>query len=282
VSDNAPFFFFTFKAGDAVRNVLRGTGRGIDWKNNLGVVVLGIVLVISVVAVLVFLVGPLALHGDKSPPFASPEFSGSPVSRCIGNPIVSLLYFVTLGLGYILVEVALIQRFVLFLGHPTYALTVVVFLLLLASGLGSACSGRLLSRTAQVRPVLGLIALVVVAYIFMLPYVLGTLVGLRFAIKLVISGTLLAPLGFMMGMPFPTGLRQLVSETLPTASAQFQTSTVEWAWAMNAASSVLGSVMAMVIAIQFGLSAALACGAAAYAVAILLTIAWRRHSLGIG
>jgi len=257
VSDNAPFFFFTFKAGDALRHALHASGRGMDWKNNLGVVVLGMVLVISLAAVLTFLIVPLALRGETS-------------------PLVPLLYFVALGLGYILVEIALIQRFVLFLGHPTYALTVVVFLMLLASGGGSACSRRLLVRTRRVRPVLAAIALLVVTYIFALPRLLGTLVGLPFSAKLVISGALLAPLGFIMGMPFPTGLRQIATETLQSASLpQIDLSAVEWAWAMNAASSVLGSVLAMVVAIQFGLSAALAGGAAAYVAAMLLTVTWR-------
>jgi len=258
VSDNAPFFFFTFKAGDAIRNVLHASGRGMDWKNNLGVVVLGIVLVISLLAVLAFLIVPLALHGEARP-----------------RHLVPLLYFVALGLGYILVEIALIQRFVLFLGHPTYALTVVVFLMLLASGAGSAASRRLLARTVQVRPVLAVIALLVVAYIFALPRALGTLVGLPFPAKLVISGVLLAPLGFVMGMPFPTGLRQIATETLPATSLQQPpASAIEWAWAMNAASSVLGSVAAVMVAIQFGLNAALAGGAAAYLAAILLTFTW--------
>ena len=259
VSDNAPFFFFTFKTGDALRNALRSSDRGVDWKNNLGVVVLGIVLVISLAAVLVFLIGPLALHREARK----------------SSPLLPLFYFVALGLGYILVEIALIQRFVLFLGHPTYALTVVVFLMLLASGAGSAFSRHLLARTTHVRPVLALIALLVAAYIFALPRVLGSLVGLPFPAKLAISGLLLTPLGFAMGMPFPTGLRQIATETAPATSQQSNRSTIEWAWAMNAASSVLGSVLAMVVAIQFGLSAALAGGATAYLAAMLLTFTWR-------
>jgi len=286
VNDNAPFFFFTFKTGDAVRNVLHASGRGMDWKNNLGVVVLGIVLVISLLAVLAFLIGPLALHGEKPPSFAPPPqqaktgLAGSPVSRRMRYPLVSLLYFIALGLGYILVEIALIQRFVLFLGHPTYALTVVVFLMLLASGAGSASSRRLLARTAQVRPVLAVVGLLVLAYIFALPRALGTLVGLPFPAKLVISGVLLAPLGFAMGMPFPTGLRQIATQTMPATSLQrAPASAIEWAWAMNAASSVLGSVAAVMVAIQFGLNVALAGGAAAYLAAILLTFTWR-DSLG--
>jgi len=259
VSDNAPFFFFTLKPGDALRRALSGRGGGPDWRNNVGVVVLGMVLVISLAAVLEFLIGPLVVHGEART-----------------QHLTRLLYFVALGLGYILVEIALIQRFVLFLGHPTYAMTVVVFLMLLASGAGSACSRRTLAKTTQVRSVLAIITLCLGAYILALPRVLGTLIGLPFPAKLLISGALLAPLGFAMGMPFPTGLRQMAAETAPAESQpQPLSTTIEWAWAMNAASSVLGSVLAMLVAIELGLSAVLGGGVGAYVTAILLTFAWR-------
>jgi hypothetical protein len=87
-----------------------------------------------------------------------------------------------------------------------------------------------------------------------------------------ISGLLLAPLGFVMGMPFPTGLRALAAgpaRDVPSG-ARREDNAVEWAWAMNAAASVLGSVLAMVIAIQFGLNVTLACGVGAYLLALLL------------
>jgi hypothetical protein len=97
-------------------------------------------------------------------------------------------------------------------------------------------------------------------YVWILPQILNHLVGVPFPAKLVISALLLAPLGFAMGMPFPAGLRAL------TRTGE----SIEWAWAMNAASSVLGSVLAIVISIQFGLNVTLVCGAAAYLVALLL------------
>ncbi len=121
VTDNAPFFFFTLKPGQLLHP--KSLRQGIDWKVNLGVAVLGMVLAISLLAVLVFLVLPLAKGARGQQP----------------RP-VRLLYFIAVGLGYILVEIAFIQRFVLFLGHPVYALTVVVFLLLLSSGAGSMVS----------------------------------------------------------------------------------------------------------------------------------------------
>lgn len=246
VSDNAPFFFFTFKTRQALREVMAGTGRGMDWKNNLGVVVLGIVLVISAVAVLGFLILPLLLHGEAR-----------------GQHLLPLLYFVAVGLGYIMVEITMIQRFVLFLGHPTYALTVVVFLMLLSSGAGSLASRAWMQPPRRVRVVLGVIAAGIVVYLAVLPTLLATLVGLPFAAKLLLSSALLVPLGFLMGMPFPTGLRVLHERAR----------TVEWAWAMNAGSSVLGSVLGMVVAIHFGLTLALGCAAAAYLAATALTVA---------
>jgi len=251
VTDNNPFFFFTLKSSQILnRTVLN---RAIDWKVNVGVVVLLMVLVISIVAVLLFLVLPLALHGG-SVGYALP-----------------LMYFVAVGLGYILVEVAFIQRFVLFLGHPTYALTVVIFLLLLSSGAGSLASRRWLQEPRHVRIPLVVLAGAILAYVLILPKGLAMLVGLPFAFKLLISGAVLVPLGFVMGMPFPTGLRGLAARTTSA-----QGSAVEWAWAMNAASSVLGSVMAVVIAIQFGLNVTLTYGAAAYLLAFALTSTFRR------
>jgi len=256
VRDNAPFFFFTLKLSQILHR--EGLDQGIDWKVNLGVAVLAMALVISFVAVLAFLALPLAVGGGRRQQHA-----------------VRLLYFVAVGLGYILVEIAFIQRFVLFLGHPTYALTVVVFLLLLSSGASSLASRQWLTQTWKAWLPLVLIVGTLLLYVSILQGLLNALVGLSFPAKLLVSAVLLVPLGFAMGMPFPTGLRALASIPAPEFPAAQknppQENAVEWAWAMNAGSSVLGSVLAMVIAIQFGLNITLACGAVAYLMAILLS-----------
>jgi len=102
---------------------------------------------------------------------------------------------------------------------------------------------------------------------------------LKFEYRLLVSALLLVPLGFVMGMPFPTGLRALTaapSFDVESGNAGMnKDNAVEWAWAMNAAASVLGSVLAMVVAIQFGLNVTLACGVAAYMLALLLLPALR-------
>ena len=260
VTDNAPFFFFTLKLGQILHP--KSLVQGIDWKVNLGVAVLGMVLAISLLAVLVFLVLPLTRGARGQQP----------------RP-VRLLYFIAVGLGYILVEIAFIQRFVLFLGHPVYALTVVVFLLLLSSGAGSMFSRWWLPDTRRVWLPLLLLAAALLLYVGMLPSLLERLVGLPFVVKLMVSAGLLVPLGFAMGMPFPTGLRALAGgrvDALPVPPGDDASGNlVEWAWAMNAASSVLGSVLAIIIAIQLGLNVTLATGVAAYVVALALTTTLR-------
>ncbi len=263
VTDNAPFFFFTMKTGQILS--WRLLARGIDWKVNLGVVVLGMVLIISLAAVLFFLVLPLALHGEG------------------GGRTLQLFYFIAVGLGYILVEITFIQRFVLFLGHPTYALTVVIFLLMLSSGAGSMVSRRCLSRPTRVRIPLAAIVVALLVYVGVLQALLSSLVGLPFFLKLIVSAFVLIPLGFAMGMPFPTGLRWLAGDKVEAedvaigpAGETSQRNAVEWAWAMNAAASVLGSVLAIVIAIHLGLNLTLTCGALAYLSALLLTSTFRR------
>lgn len=254
VDDNAPFFFFTLKPDQILTNG-HSLHRGIDWKVNLGVLVLLLVLVISLLAVITFLIFPLALRGGtvRQSPFP-------------------LLYFVAVGLGYIFVEIAFIQRFVLFLGHPTYALTVVIFLLMLSSGAGSFFSRRWLPRTQLAWMPIVLVIAALLVDVFFLPRWLETWVGFELNVRIAISSLLLAPLGFFMGMPFPTGLRALASRfnSNPNQYDPAEDNAVEWAWAMNAAASVLGSVLAMVIAIQFGLNITLACGVATYLLALAL------------
>jgi hypothetical protein len=265
VTDNAPFLFFTLKTKQVLVRAAT-LHHGIDWKVNLGVLILIAVLVISISAVLVFLLLPLLLRGSASRSDALP-----------------LAYFVAIGLGYMLVEITFVQRLVLFLGNPTYAITVVIFLLLLASGAGSWISGRLLARFGLIRIVLLAIAIILMLEVAVLPRWLGSMVELPFFLKLLVSGAVLVPLGFAMGMPFPTGLRALQQEIseaelpgtqLLTGQGRDQENAVEWAWAMNAGASVLGSVLAMVVAVHWGLDVTLGCGAAAYLAALAITPAF--------
>jgi len=160
----------------------------------------------------------------------------------------------------------LIQKFVLFLGHPTYALTVIIFSMLISSGLGSYCSRRLTgesSGTARLSAVLVGVAATVSALAYLAAPVSELGVGWPLPWKALVTVCLIAPAGFLMGIPFPTGLTRL-QQSYPRA--------VRWAWALNAAASVLGSVAAICLAIYIGLRATVLTGALLYLAALTVLL----------
>jgi hypothetical protein len=252
VTDNRPFFFYTVQASDLWRVVLNR--RPEDAKINVGVILLFVLLGMSVVATAVILAIPRLLLGARVPK--------EPAA------LRHLAYFVCLGVGFILVEVAFIQKFVLFLGRPTYALTVVIFTLLLASGAGSYYSRRVIAaEDRRLATVLGLVAALVSLLGLATPWLLRAGAGLPTALKCALAAAWLFPAGFFMGMPFPSGLERL-ERRFPAA--------IRWAWATNSASSVLGSVAAIFFAIHLGLIQALLLGAATYVLALLLVLLTRQ------
>ena len=172
------------------------------------------------------------------------------------STLAFLLYFFFIGAGFILIEVALIQKFVLFLGQPVYALTCVIFTMLLASGLGSFFSRRFIAgQDGRLKVVLAAIAVMVSILALSIGSVLTGGVGLPLPVKVLSTVAMIAPAGFLMGMPFPTGLARLEMRNSPA---------VRWAWSLNAASSVLGSVGALVCAIYLGLMQTLLVGGLLY------------------
>ena len=157
-----------------------------------------------------------------------------------------LVYFGGAGLGYLGLEVALLQKFGLFLGHPNYALSVVLASLLLATGLGSLFSGPIVRRLGGVRFVSYVLCGVVLAeLLFLLPR-LPRLVGLSFPLRALLVLVLVAPIGVCLGTFVPTAL-----ERLKTEAPAF----VPWAWGVNGIFSVLAPVLAIAVSITFGISA---------------------------
>lgn len=247
VSDNRPFFFYTVQPRDLWAFFKRPDPFAADYKINRAVPLLFSLVGVSVLATLITLALPPLLLKSRLP--------SEPGLRRY------LLYFVAIGAGYILVQVALIQKFVLFLEHPTYAVAAVIFSMLVSSGAGSYLSVRLVgdARTKWVRT-LGAIC----GCLLLLALVAGPLTsaatGWPLWVKVPFSALLIAPAAFLMGIPFPTGLRYLESRHKPS---------VRWAWSLNAASSVLGSASAVVFALYLGLQLTLLMGAAMYAGAAL-------------
>lgn len=205
-----------------------------------------------------------ALNTDGPAPITSSD------EATRGRSIVWALYFASLGLGFIAVELVLIQRFNLFFGYPVYSLSVVLFTMLLASGAGSFWAGRFESRRLLPRALALLCALLAV-YALVLPRALGAAAGASVLLRIALAVCLIAPVGLLMGMPFPTGLKRAGREAK---------SLVAWAWAVNGAASVFGSTLTTLIAMTYGFTYGLLAGALAYAAALLLVITLNRAPRG--
>jgi hypothetical protein len=165
-----------------------------------------------------------------------------------------MLYFAAIGLAFMMVEIGQLERLIVFLGHPIYGLTVVLFVLLVASSLGSLCSHRF-GRWIWLLPIL------LGAFILLSPVVTRQLVAASTPMRIVISALLLFPSGFFMGMAFPLGIQQARhgNGDAPTA----------WYWGINGAFSVISSVLALVVAVFWGVTVTLLVGLLAYLVALL-------------
>jgi hypothetical protein len=178
-----------------------------------------------------------------------------------------MAYFLGLGLAFIIVEVVLMQRFALFLGHPTYSVTAVLFAILLFSGLGAAWSQSRSGTTARVmRPVLVLLPVAVLLIAFAVPPITTELIGLPLGVRLLLAIVFIAPVAFLMGVPFPVGIR--------AAGAQ-DPKLIPWAWAANGCASVVGSVSAVLGAMLAGFSVMLLVAGGVYVVAIGGIVAMR-------
>jgi hypothetical protein len=250
VSDDRPFFFYTVQPRDLWRFFTSRERDSADYKINTALPLLYGLVAVSIVATLIILALPPLVLGQR-------------LQREPGT-IGGLLYFLFIGAGYILIQVALIQKFILFLGHPTYALTVIIFSMLVFSGLGSFFSRRVIGDSqSRLSGLMILIAGLIVLLAFVVTPVTSSGVGLPFALKVAISVALIAAPAFAMGMPFPTGLTRL-ERSMPSA--------LRWAWSINAASSVLGSAAAIFLAIYLGLETTLTIGGGLYACAWLSAI----------
>ena len=242
-TDDRPFFFHTTKIRDQFQTAF---GRSMLFGNGLSALMT--LMAISLSFVVLFVVGPLVLAGS--------DLRGAPWPRW-------LLYFGLLGAGFMLIEVALLQRFVLLLGHPVYSLTVTLFSLLLGTGAGSLISQRigdaqLLKRVEVV--ILG-IAAVAILGIVALPPIIVFAIGASHMARIALAVALIAPAGVLLGMPLPAGMRLMAvnhSELVP------------WAWGMNGALSVIGATLAVFIAMNWGFSVTLLAGAAVYVLAAVL------------
>jgi len=242
-TDDRPFFFHTTKLENQFSVAF---GRTMLFGNGLSALLT--LLGISGALVLLFVIGPLAL-ADR----------GSTRPR---GWFAWLVYFGALGAGFMLIEVSVLQRFVLLLGHPVYSLTVTLFSLLLGTGLGAAWSRRFDDRSLRRAGVAGVAAVAAIAVVVILvatPIVTWAIPFARSA-RVLIAVALLVPMGVALGVPMPTGLRLL------NARAPHM---VAWAWGINGAMSVLGATLAIFIAMNWGFQVTLLTASSTYLVGMI-------------
>lgn len=239
-TDDRPFFFHMQRLSDVLRPFAKRREIAESRANR----VLGALLVVTLALAAIFILVPLWRLSRRA---AFPRRG------------TWALFFLAIGLAFMLVEISQMQRLILFLGHPIYGLSVVLFGLLVSSGLGSFASGALAcgERPALALafvPLLGLL----VAFGLLAPGVLEGNAGASTSMRVGISLACLAPIGFFMGFPFPLGMG---------IAGRREGAPLAWFYGVNGAASVCASVISMVLSLTFGISAAFWSGVAVYVAA---------------
>jgi hypothetical protein len=244
-TDDRPFFFYMIRLRDVFRRDVRnaiGTSTISGWKP---VFVLGALLIamVALTAMCVFI--PLMLRTRK---------------RSLSGTTSLFWFFAGIGFGFMFVEISQMQRLIVFLGHPTYGLSVVLFALLLSSGIGSYTTERVthVGRSGIVR--LSLLLLSLVFFGAVTPFIISTFQDAGTSIRIIAAVLTLFPLGVFMGMAFPLGMK---------LAANKAESITPWLWGINGATSVCASVLAVAIALSEGISTSFWTGVACYGVAVL-------------
>ncbi|MGE3174789.1 MAG: spermidine synthase [Planctomycetota bacterium] len=248
-TDDKPFFFNYYKYS----NLWSGAAREADpslFRYHTDFPVGHMVLLASVVQILLLAAAMIFLPLRK---LSVEGLRTEGVWRYFG-------YFAALGLGFMFVEITLMQKMVIFLGHPTYALSVVLASLLAAAGTGSLLAGRIREvQQKHVRWIVIAIAAVVLFDLMAVNWLLPLLLGLSLEMRIVVVVVLLLPTGLVLGVPFPTGMRVLEKQCphlLP------------WGWAVNAFFSVFASIFCIVLSMAIGFTNVLLVSVVIYAVGL--------------
>jgi hypothetical protein len=261
-TDDHPFFGHYFKWSQ-VRQVLADLGR--TWQPFGGAgyfVIVALLILASLLAgVLIFL--PLLIRKRRRDLRFTPT----------GNISYPSFYFALIGFGFMLVEIPLIQRFILYVGNPAYAIAVVLFTLLLFSGIGSARANRVPHRLA-----VGLLIIYLLGLHLLLPLLFNLTLGMPFFTRLALTVIVLAPMGFLMGIPFPAGIHWLM-EIIPLKMVEMpgeidtRSGDIPLIWAVNGVGSVIASILAALVALSLGFGWVERIGALCYAGAWLVIMA---------
>jgi len=246
-TDDRPYFFHYFKWStfNEILTLLRHGGAGpIEWSY----LILIATLVQAAIAGIVLILLPLSRTRRDWPR---------------GTTIRMGSYFFVLGLAFLFIEIAFIQKFILFLSHPIYSVAVVLSGFLIFAGIGSICSDHLARKISAIgyssvgALVAGIVA-IALSYLVFLPILFEPLISLPDALKVLLSVVLIAPLAFCMGVPFPIGLN-ILSQNAPGF--------IPWAWGINGFASVMSTSLATLLAIQFGFTTVILLALGLYAIA---------------
>jgi len=243
-TDDRPFFFHTTKLQNQFQVAF---GKTMLFGNGLSALLT--LMGISGALVALFVIGPLLLAGGTGAP----------------RWFLWLLYFGALGAGFMLIEVSVLQRFVLLLGHPVYSLTVTLFSLLLGTGIGAAWSRKLREETLvrSTAIMLVAIALLAVLVIVVVSPLITWAIPFSRPVRVLIAVATLVPIGIALGVPMPAGLRLLNARAPQMMS---------WAWGINGALSVVGATLAIFIAMNWGFGTTLLSASGIYLVGLLALI----------
>lgn len=261
ITDDGPFFWHFSSFDDVLSNITSSIST-IDRETAVGERVLLLLATIATVFAAAFLVLPF-IRIRKT--WASLPGKG-----------LSAVYFAALGLGFMFFEITLIQQLALFLGYPTYSLTVTLASILIFTGLGSLISGRI--RTAPERVLAALLValvLLTVFYRFALPSITDAGLSLPFTLRVLIAFVLVSPLGLCLGMFMPTGLRTVGD--LSDHADEY----IAWGWAINGAFSVVGSVLTTILAMSWGFRTVQLIALGVYLVACAAFWALRRTNIEV-
>ncbi len=243
-SDDSPFFFNTIKLQKVFESREKGNLRELD-ANSRAVYIIMDALLISFMGLVLLAWLPLRI-----------KKSGSPKSFML--PAAG--YFISIGLGFMFLEIAQIQRFIVFLGHPTYGLTIVLLCLLLSSGVGSMCVSRLAKSNRAAAVMLSVMVFSLVVSALGSPIVCEVFRSATTFERMAIASIVLMVPGFFMGFALPLGIR-LSGDKAPELST--------WLWGLNGAASVIGSVLALCVSLGYGINALLWSSAAIYAIGLI-------------
>jgi hypothetical protein len=244
-TDDKPFFFFTSRLGDLTKMYPWGA-----MDNNVAVSMTGLLIIVALLACAYYIVLPFLGLAKRMP---------------LSTLTPPMAYFSAIGMGFMLIEISQMQRLMVFLGHPVYGLSVVLFTILLFGGMGSATVG---ADTPRLRAIVGRVTVLLITIVaagLLTPLVTTWTRSQPTDMRILVSVLLLAPPAFCMGMMFPLGLGvwRRHHELLP------------FFWSTNGITSMFASVLGVALSIQFGIAKTYALGVCSYAVCAIVIIASR-------